>query len=93
MCNSPATELHLCPHAGKKELCACSLPYPRQEPTPALRRPGRPTPAALQGHLQLEWKIGLPWANTRGSLKFLSFSRIPMQLEKNEVVPCGMLVP
>ena len=36
---------------------------------------------------QLELKIGLPRANPRGSLKFLSFSRIPMQLEKNDVVP------
>ena len=37
--------------------------------------------------LQLELKIGLPRANPRGSLKFLSFSRIPKQLEKNDVVP------
>ena len=36
---------------------------------------------------QLELKIGLPRANPRGSLKFLSFSRIPIQLEKNDVVP------
>ena len=36
---------------------------------------------------QLELKIGLPRANPRGSLKFLSFLRIPMQLEKNDVVP------
>ena len=30
-----------------------ALPYPRQEPTPALRLPGRPTPAALQGRCPL----------------------------------------
>ena len=36
---------------------------------------------------QLELKMGLPRANPRGSLKFLSFSRIPMHLEKNDVVP------
>ena len=36
---------------------------------------------------QLEWKIGLPWANKRGMLNSRSNSRIPPQLEKNHVVP------
>ena len=36
---------------------------------------------------QLEWMIGLPWANTRGSLYSHCNSRIPRQLEKNNVAP------
>ena len=36
---------------------------------------------------QLEWKIGLPWANTRGILNSPSYWRILPQLEKNHVGP------
>ena len=39
---------------------------------------------------QLEWKIGLPWANMRGILVPRLNSRIPPQLEKNHEIPLSL---